>query len=184
MLRTKLHVLANTRNRRSTTVCSQLILGRGIKRTVNFHQDLRHLSIGRKSDGRKLDPGNEASTSESELLGTAIDPRKNNEPNVETVTLQQPQYSSSESHTSTEKQSTVVDLNNVESKKLQLVKIEHDVMHSKPITASSVADGSCRITDVTLKKGISSISEPFETTKCHLNPEDFATDNLTYLLQK
>jgi hypothetical protein len=67
MLRTKLHILANSRNRRSITVCSQLILRRAIKRNQHFRLDPRLLSNSEKSDAPKPEPGSEASTSESEL---------------------------------------------------------------------------------------------------------------------
>lgn len=142
MLRTKLHILANTRNRRSITVRSQLILTRDNRRTLNFRLDPRHLSNGGKSDVPKPDPGSEACTSESELQGTAIDSRKNDVPYLVPVTLQQPQNSGSSSLPSSENQSIKEELNSAESEKFQPVKIEHVVTPSGAISASSLADGS------------------------------------------
>jgi hypothetical protein len=73
MLRTKLHILANSRNRRSITVCSQLILRRAIKRNQHFRLDPRLLSNSEKSDAPKPEPGSEASTSESKIANKKLE---------------------------------------------------------------------------------------------------------------
>jgi hypothetical protein len=182
MLRTKLHILANTRNRRSITVCSQLILARSIKRTLNFRLDPRYLSNNGKSDVPKPEPESEASASESELKGTVNDPRENNTPNLETVNLQQPQNSDTRSLTSTQKQSITVDLNNVESKKFQPVKIEHVIAPSTTISASSIADESSKISEETVKEGTAVNMWSSEVMKFATNLN--ISPPLIYLLQK
>jgi hypothetical protein len=182
MLRTKLHILANTRNRRSITVCSQLILARGIRRTLNFRLDPRHLSNSGKSDVPKPEPESEASTSKSELQSTANDPRENNTPNLETANPPQPQNSDARSLTSTQKQSIKVDLNNVESKNFQPVKIEHDIAPSTTISASSIADESSEISGETVKEGTAVYIELSEIMKFATNLN--ISPPIIYLLQK
>lgn len=101
----------------------------------------------------KPEPGSEASTSESELQGTAIDSRKNNVPYLEPVTLQQPQNSGSSSLSSSENQSIKGELNSAESKKFQPVKFEHVVTPSRAVSASSIADGSSKSNEDIVKEG-------------------------------